>query len=199
MCKIVKLVSLCHAAPLSKAVVVSRYHTGENFKFQNGQPRRTIRSVLCEKIVPMHASAKVCRKCQKMKLTIPTQISNTCNKENENAMVSSDYKMNNNIKQQNSTTKDNIMKMFPGACEDVVEILLNQANNLRTMLALMTRYLNGCILRLREESYLWKDGLGGIILDEIAIQSDLQINKCGDLEELSGLVEIGAEGNTCHT
>lgn len=81
----------------------------------------------------MHASAKVCRKCQKMKLIIQTQISN--NKENENAVVSSDYEMNNNIKdhtkgqQQNSKTKDNIMKIFFEACEDLVEITLNQENN----------------------------------------------------------------------
>jgi hypothetical protein len=39
---------------------------------------------------------------------------------------------------------------------------------------------------------------GGIILDEMSIQTDLQINKNGDVVELSGLMEMGSEGNTCH-
>lgn len=39
---------------------------------------------------------------------------------------------------------------------------------------------------------------GGIILDEITIQSDLQINKTGDVFEVFGLVETGSEGNSCH-
>ena len=39
--------------------------------------------------------------------------------------------------------------------------------------------------------------IGGIILDEMSIQSDIQISKSGDMVELSGLVEIGIEGNIC--
>ena len=50
-------------------------------------------------------------------------------------------------------------------------------------------FLDGCLT----------DGQGGIILDEMRIQSDIQISKSGDMVELSGLGELGEEGKTCHT
>jgi len=43
-----------------------------------------------------------------------------------------------------------------------------------------------------------KEGLiGAIVLDEMAIQSDVQITKSGDVVELVGFVDVGEEGNLC--
>jgi hypothetical protein len=39
---------------------------------------------------------------------------------------------------------------------------------------------------------------GGIIIDEMSIQTDIQITKTGDLIELSGLLDIGDEANALH-
>ena len=44
--------------------------------------------------------------------------------------------------------------------------------------------------KIPEEGYM-----GGIILDEMSIQSDIQISKNGDVVELAGLVDVGDEGN----
>lgn len=45
-----------------------------------------------------------------------------------------------------------------------------------------------------------KEGwIGGVIIDEMAIQEDLQIMKNGDAVELEGFVDLGPEGNTCKT
>jgi hypothetical protein len=46
---------------------------------------------------------------------------------------------------------------------------------------------------LPEEGYT-----GGIIIDEMSIQSDLQICKNGDVIEMSGFMDIGQEGNLCY-
>lgn len=40
--------------------------------------------------------------------------------------------------------------------------------------------------------------VGGIILDEMSIQQDIQINKNGEVVELVGFEDIGEEGNTCN-
>ncbi|XP_053408959.1 uncharacterized protein LOC123565639 [Mercenaria mercenaria] len=40
---------------------------------------------------------------------------------------------------------------------------------------------------------------GGIIIDEMSIQSDIQICKNNDVIELSGLMDVGEEGNLCNT
>jgi hypothetical protein len=39
---------------------------------------------------------------------------------------------------------------------------------------------------------------GGIIIDEMSIQSDLQICKNGDVIEMSGFLDIGQEDNLCY-
>lgn len=45
-----------------------------------------------------------------------------------------------------------------------------------------------------------QDGwMGGIVIDEMAIQADLQINKNGDAVELCGFTNLGEEGNNCTT
>lgn len=38
---------------------------------------------------------------------------------------------------------------------------------------------------------------GGLIIDEMAIQSDIQIHKSGDIVELAGFTNYGEEGNVC--
>ena len=55
--------------------------------------------------------------------------------------------------------------------------------------------LDGCMRRRN----IPEDGLtSGIILDEMSIQSDIQVCKKCDMVELSELGEIG-ESNICHT
>lgn len=45
-----------------------------------------------------------------------------------------------------------------------------------------------------------EDGmLGAVIFDEMAIQSDLQISKKGEIVELVGFTDLGNEGDLCHT
>ena len=39
--------------------------------------------------------------------------------------------------------------------------------------------------------------MGGIVIDEMAIQADLQIAKNGDVVELCGFADVGGEGNNC--
>ncbi|XP_052250781.1 uncharacterized protein LOC127857994 isoform X1 [Dreissena polymorpha] len=58
------------------------------------------------------------------------------------------------------------------------------------------RWMHAEALRLNVPPYGWK---GGIILDEMAIQKDLQIQKNGDVVELIGLVDVGEEGNVMNT
>ena len=41
--------------------------------------------------------------------------------------------------------------------------------------------------------------VGGIILDEMSIQQDIQINKSGEVVEIVGFEDIGSEGNACNT
>lgn len=44
------------------------------------------------------------------------------------------------------------------------------------------------------------DGMiGGIIFDEMAVQSDIQLSKCGDVVEIVGFTDIGEEGDLCHS
>ncbi|KAH3696542.1 hypothetical protein DPMN_084014 [Dreissena polymorpha] len=40
---------------------------------------------------------------------------------------------------------------------------------------------------------------GGLIFDEMSIQSDVQLCKNGDVIELIGLVDLGEEGNISNT
>ncbi|XP_053381363.1 uncharacterized protein LOC128549115 [Mercenaria mercenaria] len=58
------------------------------------------------------------------------------------------------------------------------------------------RWMHTEALRLEIPVYGWK---GGIIIDEMAIQKDVQIQKNGDLVELVGLVDVGPEGNMLNT
>ena len=45
---------------------------------------------------------------------------------------------------------------------------------------------------------LHEDGwMGGIVIDEMAIQADLQIAKNGDVVKLCGFADVGGEGNNC--
>lgn len=44
------------------------------------------------------------------------------------------------------------------------------------------------------------DGMvGGIIFDEMAVQTDIQISKSGDIVEIVGFTDIGEEGDLCHS
>lgn len=156
------------------------------------------------------------------------------------------------MKKKVTTTRREInLKMFQGANDEMIDILLNQANNcdkdprgrrwsfcvisaclkwymrspqsyqdfrdskflLLPSPSLLILYKNRLEdnVGFDEEIFKWmhleakrrslpvEGWSGGIILDEMSIQSDLQINKDGDIFEISGLVEIGSEGNTCHT
>ena len=53
-------------------------------------------------------------------------------------------------------------------------------------------HAEACRLELPEEGYT-----GGILLDEMAIQADLQIQKNQDAVQLVGLENVGKEGNIC--
>lgn len=55
-------------------------------------------------------------------------------------------------------------------------------------------HAEACRLKLPEEGWT-----GGIIMDEMAIQQDLQICKNGDVVTLIGLEDVGKEGNVCST
>ena len=45
-----------------------------------------------------------------------------------------------------------------------------------------------------------EDGLvGGTIFDEMAIQTDVQINKNGDVVEIVGFTDLGEEGDLCYS
>ena len=46
---------------------------------------------------------------------------------------------------------------------------------------------------LCEEGYI-----GGLIIDEMSIQADIEITKSGDVVELAGLIDSGVEGNLSH-
>ena len=250
VCKLIKLLQLCQGEPFKESVIVSRYHTIEKFKVVDGQEQRRIRSVNCDNIVPLHSMDTVCIKCRKMKIKVPTKE----NKENETAHEKLECikaKVAHDLPQCHSnTTKENILKMFPGASDDMTEILLSQAKNCardphgrrwsKDVIAACLKWFmrspqsyqdfrdsNMLILPSPSLLILYKNKIknnvgfdddvfkwmhleakrrellpggwcGDIILDEMAIQSDLQINKSGDLVELSGHIEIGDEGNSCH-
>lgn len=64
-------------------------------------------------------------------------------------------------------------------------------------LVLMKVSSAGCFRRLNGGTFYKRD-IGGIIIDEMTIQSDIHICKNGDVTELSGLINLGEEGNLAH-
>lgn len=71
----------------------------------------------------------------------------------------------------------NAIKQNPGFEENTFEWMFNEANR----------------LNIPE-----KERYGGIIFDEMSIQCDIEIDKQGNVVELSGFTDYGSEGDTCH-
>lgn len=245
VCASVKIVRLCEAVTITKSVVVSRFHTVEQFNSSETQERK-IRSIICSKIVSVNSVTNTCRKCQKMTFGQPK---NELSKENVTSKAKEDKDMKTGTKAA-ETTKEDIKRLFPNANEEMIEILLSQAKNIsrdpkgrrwsKGIIAVClqwycrspqsyqafrdSKYLvlpspSMLVLyknRVKQEVGFDKDVFkwmheeakrrnlpeggwtGGIILDEMSIQSDIQISKSGDMVELSGLVEAGEEGNICN-
>lgn len=248
VCKLANLLPLCTAFPLTKSVIVSRYHTIENLKICDHQQRK-VRSILCDRVVPFNSAEKMCLKCKKMTISVPNKNND---KENQPNKPNDTIEINRQVSPNTScTTREKISKMFPGANDDMIDLLMNQADNcvkdprgrrwsmgvisaclkwfmrspqsyqdfrdstflLLPSPSLLILYKNRIKnnVGFDKEIFKWmhleakrrslpvEGWSGGIILDEMSIQSDIQISKNGDIIELSGLVEIGSEGNTCHT
>jgi hypothetical protein len=243
VCQSVLLLRLCEAETVSGSVVVSRYHTVENFKVNDKQERK-IRSVMCNTVVSVNSLSNVCRKCQKMTFG---QAKSETNKENIKSTESERAIPKDKAK---TVTKDDIKNLIPNATDEMLELLLSQVQNTsrnpqgrRWSQAILNvalqwycrsphsyeafRSTKSLVLPSPSTLVLYKNRVkqqvgfdddvfrwmfqeakrrniteegwtGGIILDEMTIQSDIQISKTGDLVELSGFVETGDEGNICH-
>ena len=67
VCLSVQSLKLCEAVKFTGSVIVSRYHTVENFKMNESQERK-VRSIMCNRVVSVNSVSNICRKCQNMTL-----------------------------------------------------------------------------------------------------------------------------------
>lgn len=247
VCLSVQSLKLCEAVKVTGSVVVSRYHTVENFKVNERQERK-VRSIMCNRVVLVNSISNICRKCQKMTLG---RLQSQPEKENITRAPQEIKPANTEVNSKPQVLiKEDIKRLIPKANDEMVELLLSQAQNIsrdpkgrRWSKAITTvclqwycrspqsyeafRESKFLVLPSASTLILYKNKVkqqvgfdqdvfkwmfeearrrnipeegwtGGIILDEMSIQSDIQISKSGDMVELSGLVEIGEEGNICH-
>jgi hypothetical protein len=217
---------------------------------ENGAKRRSVRSILCDKVISMSKYTDICRKCQKMTMKYP-------DKENLPPQESSSVTACSSVTESESDTKekghsvtiDDIRNLIPNVSDEMAELFLSQAKNVSrdprgrrwtqhvisvclkwycrspqsyeafratNMLILpcpstLILYKNKVkqetgfnekILQWMHaeavEKQIHEDGwMGGIVIDEMSIQSDLQISKNGDAVELCGFTDVGNEGNDC--
>lgn len=240
ICDIVSRLSLCEGHRVTTSVVVTRFHVIDMWKRTDTveKQQRRIRSVVCNKVISINSNISLCIKCQRMTF-------NTSPKHDKENKCPKDSTAESNA------TKDKIKSMIPGASDEMMKLLLGQAQNtnrdprgrrwsadiLNVCLQWYSRspqaygaFLKTNFLILPSPSTLvyyknkvkhevgfddnimeWmheeasrkslpEEGwFGGIVMDEMSIQSDLQICKSGDLVELAGLLDVGEEGCSCHT
>ena len=237
---------LCEGIAVTQNVVMSRFHVLEMYKSTNAQSRR-LKTMLCHQVTPITSETHTCEKCRKMTIQSGSiQGPHSSSADHSNSTSSTDQTSTCDSKKV--TTKDEILKMFPGATEEMLEMLLNQSqNSIRDpkgrrwtpgLLSVCLKWycrspqsyeafrdtkflilpskstLVQYKARIRQrvgfddDIFLWMfeearrknipvEGYnGGLIIDEMSIQSDIQICKNGDLIELTGFVDVGDEGNS---
>ena len=234
--KCVDKIQLCGGVKSSKNIIMSRYHTLESWQIESNSPVRSLKSVMCMRVVPLNSKVHCCRTCQKM------TFSKTETKQNK---VLKDIQENNS-----DPTIEQIKRLFPQANESMLSLLVEQAKNvgrhpkgrrwsqqfIGVCLQLYNRsphcyevlceskilvlpsksllilYKNSIKQKpgFDEEVFNWMhmeanrqnlpkgERYGGIIFDEMSIQTDLEIDKKGDIVELTGFTDYGKEGNLCH-
>jgi hypothetical protein len=231
---IVDKIQLCCGLEITKSIIVSRYHTLDLWKRPDNTAVRSMRSVMCEKVISLNSHTFVCRTCQKM------TFSQSDNKENQ--------------PEPHAPGPESLIKqvrnLFPGADENMIELLVEQAKNVgrhpkgrrwsKKFIGVCMQMYNRSphcygllysskLLVLPSQSLLilYKNAIkqkpgfeddvfqwmyaeanrqnipegeryGGVIFDEMAIQTDIQIDKYGDVVEISGFTDYGKEGDTCH-
>jgi hypothetical protein len=244
-------VNLCEGVPVSKNVIMTRFHILENWR-SGESSKRILRSKLCSRVITFNALNSTCIKCQKMTLIHE----NNEDKENSNNSNTKPLPNVNNTVQTpqqstNNCVKEDIKKLIPCATDEMVELILSQANNVckdprgrrwtegminvclqwyckspqayenfraskylvlpskstliqyKNRIKQHTGFDNNIFDWMFEEAKrrsIPEEGYtGGIIIDEMSIQSDIQICKNNDVIELAGFMDVGEEGNICHT
>ena len=238
VCTAVEKMQLCEGVAVTKNVIVSRFHTLDQFqKSTSAKPVRSLRSLTCDRIVTFGTKSLTCKTCRTMTFN---QTTGTMNKENSNVE-----------KQPDDENVEKIKHLLKHADPQLVNLFLEQSKNIDrspsgrrwsktfigTCLQLYNRsphcyqmLMASKILILPSTSTLimyknrlkqdpgfddsifeWMfmeaqrrnipdDGMiGGIIFDEMAVQSDVQISKNGDVVELVGFTDLGEEGDLCHS
>ncbi|MES9883829.1 MAG: hypothetical protein ABW185_23505 [Sedimenticola sp.] len=232
--RIVKQIHLCCGVRVTRNINVSRFHTLENWHNSDEGNTRVLRTLSCNRIVPFNSQITTCLMCQRMTFT---------------SSESSSIKAGETSEKSNNVTKQDFRKLIPGATDEMLDLLMDQAKNtnrsptgrrwsrrmITTCLQLYTRSPHGydalrasnilvlpspSVLVLyknmvkqdtgfNDDVFLWmyeeasrkgmnEDGWsGGLIFDEMSIQPDLQISKCGNFVQLKGFTELGEEGNMC--
>ncbi|MES9902010.1 MAG: hypothetical protein ABW168_04915 [Sedimenticola sp.] len=250
VCTAVKLIRLCEGLTLTKSIIITRFHIIERLQASDCAEKRKVRTITCDRVVTINSTNSICRKCQKMTLNVPT-----ANKENEPSVT--DYQTTGTSKriaetenQKSSISNEDIKNLIPGANDEIIELILNQAKNIsrdprgrrwsQNIISVCLQWYcrsPQSYEAFRESKFLvlpspstlilykhkvkheigfddkvlqWmhseavRKGLpeegwaGGVVIDEMSIQSDIQMSKSGDIVELSGLIDVGDEGNNCH-
>lgn len=234
--KCVDKVQLCNGIGVSKSIIMSRYHILDSWQSNGNSPVRSIRSLMCMKVVPLNSKVFCCRICQKMTFHNPEAKEKSVLKPlQENC---------------SAPTVDRIKNIFPQANDDMLALLVEQAKNvgrhpkgrrwsqqfigvclqlynrsphcyevlceskllILPSKSLLILYKNSIKQKpgFDEEMFHWMhieanrqnisehERYGGIIFDEMSIQVDIEIDKKGDIVELSGFTDYGNEGNLCH-
>ena len=234
--KCVDKIQLCGGVKVSKNIIMTRYHTLDSWQTQSNSPIRSLRSVMCTRVVPLNSKVYCCRTCQKM------TFSNTDTKEKSVLKPIQENKSDPTIEQ--------IKRLFPQANENMLSLLVEQAKNVGRhpkgrrwsqqfigvclqlynrsphcydvlceskilvlpSKSLLVLYKNSIKQKpgFDEEVFHWMhmeanrqslpqgERYGGIVFDEMAIQTDIEIDKKGDIVELTGFTDYGKEGNLCH-
>lgn len=240
--KCVDKIQLCNGIKVSKSIIMSRYHTMDSWQSQGNSPVRSVRSLMCMKVVPLHSRVYCCRICQKMTFS---------SSESKEKRVLKPVQENDSEKENNSeSTVDQIKRLFPKANDTMLTLLMEQSKNvgrhpkgrrwsqqfigvclqlynrsphcyevlceskllILPSKSLLILYKNSIKQKpgFDDEIFHWmhieanrqnmpEDGrYGGIIFDEMSIQADIEIDKKGDIVELTGFTDFGKEGDLCH-
>ena len=234
--KCVDKIQLCGGVEVFKNIIMSRYHTLDSWQTGSNSPKRSMRSLMCMRVVPLNSKVYCCRTCQKM--TFSTT-------ETKEKSVLKPIQENNS-----DPTLEQIKRLFPQANDNMLSLLVEQAKNVGRhpkgrrwsqqfigvclqlynrsphcyevlceskilvlpSKSLLVLYKNSIKQKtgFDEEVFHWMhleanrqnlspgERYGGIIFDEMSIQTDIEIDKKGDIVELTGFTDYGKEGNLCH-
>lgn len=238
VCTIVEKLQMCEGVVVNTSVIISRFHTLEQFQKNSTTPSvRTVKSISCNRVIDFGAHSSTCRICQNMTFSSSDTIKESINLNPSTANDDENVErikhllkhanpelVNLFIEQSKNVSRDprgrRWSKYFIGTCLQLYnrsphsyELLIYSKMLVLPSPSTLIMYKN----KLKQDPgfdhsmFEWmldeakrrdipEDGMvGGLIFDEMSIQSDIQINKNGDIVELAGFTDIGVEGDLCHT